>query len=123
MSQIELNETIVSCYFGAYNKNETIFDEIISYDCLDHAQSAYMGSQVRRVGAAKHELKNSLEKLDEDFDYAVEANIASKSYPDLVGAYCKGSLTPKATSSNTPQTSKILATEALAYTTFKIVKW
>jgi hypothetical protein len=57
------HKTIVSRYFEAYNKNETIFDEIISYDYLDHAQSAYVGSQVRRVGAAKHELKNSLEKL------------------------------------------------------------
>jgi hypothetical protein len=57
MSQIELNETIVSRYFEAYDKNETIFDEIISYDYLDHAQSAYVGSQVRRVGGAKHELR------------------------------------------------------------------
>lgn len=58
------HKTIVSRYFEAYNNiNETIFDEIFSYDYLDHAQSAYVGSRVRRVGAAKHELKNSLEKL------------------------------------------------------------
>jgi hypothetical protein len=33
--------------------------------------------------------------------------IASPSYPDLVGTYWKGSLTPKATS-RTPQTNKIM---------------
>ena len=34
--------------------------------------------------------------------------IASEAYPDLVGAYWKGSLTPKATSSDTQQTNKIM---------------
>ncbi len=37
----------------------------------------------------------------------VEALIASPWYPDLVGAYWKGSLTPKLTS-DTQQTSKII---------------
>ena len=57
------------------------------------------------VAGAKYELENSLNKLDE-FNYVVEAMIASPSYPDLVGAYWKGSLTPKTTSSDTQQVSK-----------------
>jgi hypothetical protein len=35
--------------------------------------------------------------------------IASGAYADLVGAYWKGSLTPKATSSDTPQNNKIIS--------------
>ncbi|MFL6365586.1 MAG: hypothetical protein ACJ719_10360, partial [Nitrososphaeraceae archaeon] len=47
-SQIELNKAIIQRYFEAYNnKNEAIFDEIISPDYVDHGQSAYMGSQGR----------------------------------------------------------------------------
>jgi hypothetical protein len=35
MSQIELNKAIIQRYFDAYNnKNETIFDEIISSDYM-----------------------------------------------------------------------------------------
>jgi len=34
--------------------------------------------------------------------------IASDAYPDLVGAYWKGSLTPKATSSDSRQTNKVI---------------
>jgi predicted ester cyclase len=107
MSQIEINKAIIQRYFEAYNnKNETIFDDIISPDYTDHGQSAYMGSPGRGVTGAKNDLKNSFDKLD-DFKYVVEALIASPWYPDLVGAYWKGSLTPKLTS-DTQQTSKII---------------
>ena len=106
MSQIELNKTVIHRYFEAYNnKNEAIFDEIISPDYIDHGQSAYMGSPGRGVDGAKNDLKNSLDKLD-DLNYVVEAMIASEAYPDLVGAYWKGSLTPKSTPSDTQQTNK-----------------
>ena len=107
MSQVELNKTIINRYFEAYNnKNESIFDEIIAPDYIDHGQTAYMGSPGKGVAGAKNDLKNSLDKLDE-FNYVVEAMIASESYPDLVGAYWKGSLTPKSTS-DTQQTNKII---------------
>jgi predicted ester cyclase len=106
MSQVEINKAIIQRYFEAYNtKNEAIFDEIISPDYVDHGQSAYMGSPGRGVTGAKNNLKNSLDKLDE-FNYVVEAMIASENYPDL-GAYWKGSLTPKSTS-DTQQTNKII---------------
>ena len=107
MSQVEINKEIIQRYFEAYNnKNEAIFDEIISPDYVDHGQSAYMGSPGRGVAGAKNDLKNSLDKLDE-FNYVVEAMIASENYPDLVGAYWNGSLTPKSTS-DTQQTNKII---------------
>ena len=57
----------------------------------------YMGSPGTGVAGAKNDLKNPLDKLD-DFKYTVEAIIASPGYPDLVGAYWKGSLTPKSIS-------------------------
>jgi len=111
MSQIEMNKAVIQRYFDAYNnKNEAIFDEIISPDYIDHGQSAYMGSPGRGVAGAKNDLKKSLDKLD-DLNYIVEAIIASEAYPDLVGAYWKGSLTPKSTSSDTQQTNKKLTTE------------
>ena len=107
MSQVEINKAIIQRYFEAYNnKNEAIFDEIISPDYIDHGQSAYMGSPGRGIDGAKNDLRYSLDKLD-DFNYVVEAMIASESYPDLVGAYWKGSLTPKSTS-DTQQTNKII---------------
>jgi predicted SnoaL-like aldol condensation-catalyzing enzyme len=107
MSQVEINKAIIQRYFEAYNtKNEAIFDEIISPDYIDHGQSAYMGSPGRGVAGSKNDLKYSLDKLD-DLNYVVEALIASESYPDLVGAYWKGSLTPKSTSDN-QQFSKII---------------
>jgi predicted SnoaL-like aldol condensation-catalyzing enzyme len=107
MSQVEINKTIIQRYFEAYNnKNEAIFDEIIAPDYIDHGQSAYMGSPGRGVAGAKNDLKNSLAKLD-DLNYVVEAMIASPSYPDLVGTYWKGSLTPKLTS-ETQHTNKII---------------
>lgn len=81
------------------NKNETIFDEIISSDYIDHGQSAYMGSPGRGIDGAKNDLKFSLDRLD-DLKYVVEEMIASPAYPDLVGAYWKGTLIPKATSNN-----------------------
>ena len=108
MSQIELNKAIIQRYFEAYNsKNEAIFDDIISPDYIDHGQSAYMGSPGRGIAGAKNDLKISLDKLD-DFHYTVEAMIASAGYPDLVGTYWKGSLTPNVTTSKTPQSSKII---------------
>jgi predicted ester cyclase len=95
-----MNKAIIQRYFDAYNnKNETIFDEIISSDYIDHGQSAYMGSPGRGIDGAKNDLRYSLDKLD-DLNYVVEAMIASAAYPDLVGAYWKGSLTPKSTSDN-----------------------
>jgi SnoaL-like domain len=96
MSQVEANKAIINRYFEAYNtKNEAIFDEIIAPDCIDHGQSAYMGSPGRGIAGAKNDFKRSLDKLDE-FSYVIEAMIASESFPDLVGTYWKGSLTPKA---------------------------
>jgi predicted ester cyclase len=109
MSQIEMNKAIIQRYFEAYNnKNEAILDEIIAPEYVDHGQSAYMGSPGIGVAGAKHDLRNSLDKLKE-FNYVVEAMIASEAYPDLVGAYWKGSLTPKATSSDTQQANKIIS--------------
>jgi predicted SnoaL-like aldol condensation-catalyzing enzyme len=107
MTQVEINKAIIQRYFEAYNsKNEAIFDEIIAPDYIDHGQSAYTGSPGRGVAGAKNDLKNSLDKLD-NLNYVVEAMIASAAYPDLVGAYWKGSLTPKSTS-DTQQTNKII---------------
>ena len=107
MSQIEFNKAIIQRYFEAYNsKNEAIFDDIISPDYIDHGQSAYMGSPGIGIAGAKNDLKISLDKLD-DFHYTVEAMIASAGYPDLVGTYWKGSLTPKAMS-DIPQTNRII---------------
>jgi hypothetical protein len=67
-------------------KNETIFDEIISSDYIDHGQTAYMGSE--GIDGAKNDLRYSLDKLD-DLNYVVEDMIASPAYPDLVGTYWK----------------------------------
>jgi predicted ester cyclase len=107
MSQIEMNKAIIQRYFDAYNnKNETIFDEIISSDYIDHGQSPYMGSPGRGIDGAKNDLRFSLDKLD-DLNYVVEDMIASPAYPDLVGTYWKGTLTPKATSNN-QQAEKII---------------
>ena len=109
ISQVEINKAIIQRYFEAYNiKNEAIFDEIIAPDYIDHGQSAYMGSPGKGVDGAKNDLKNSVDKLD-DLSYVVEALIASPAYPNLVGAYWKGSLTPKATFSDTQQTNKIIS--------------
>jgi hypothetical protein len=50
LSQIEINKAIIQRYFDAYNnKNEIIFDEIISPEYIDHGQTAYMGSPGRRI--------------------------------------------------------------------------
>jgi predicted ester cyclase len=107
MSQIEMNKAIIQRYFDAYNnKNGTIFDEIISSDYIDHGQTAYMGSPGRGIDGAKNDLMYSLDKLD-DLNYVVEDMIASPAYPDLVGTYWKGTLTPKATSNN-QQAEKII---------------
>ena len=108
MSQIELNKAIIQRYFEAYNnKNEAIFDDIISLDYIDHGQSAYMGSPGRGIAGAKNDLKNSLDKF-EDINYIIEAMIASGAYPDLVGTYWKGSLTPKEYQADILQSSKII---------------
>jgi SnoaL-like polyketide cyclase len=107
MSQIEMNKAIIQRYFDAYNnKNETIFDEIISSDYIDHGQTVYMGSPGRGIDGAKNDLRYSLDRLD-DLNYVVEDMIASPAYPDLVGTYWKGTLTPKVTS-NKQQTEKII---------------
>jgi predicted ester cyclase len=108
ISKIELNKAIIQRYFEAYNnKNEAIFDDIISPDYIDHGQSAYMGSPGRGIAGAKNDLKNSLDKFD-DINYIIEAMIASAAYPDLVGTYWKGSLRSKVTTPETPQISKII---------------
>ena len=97
MSQIEMNKAIIQRYFDAYNnKNETILDEIISSDYIDHGQTAITGSPGRGIDGAKNDLRFSLDKLD-DLNYVVEDMIASPAYPDLVGTYWKGTLIPKAT--------------------------
>ena len=54
MSQIEKNKAVIKRYFEAYNnKDEAIFDEIISSDYIDHGQSTYMGSLGRGIDGAK----------------------------------------------------------------------
>jgi predicted ester cyclase len=108
MSQVETNKAIINRYFEAYNtKNDAIFDEIIAPDYIDHGQSAYMGSPGRGVVGAKNDLKHLLDKSD-DSSYVIEAMVASDSYPDLVGTYWKGSVTPKASPPDAPHTSKII---------------
>jgi predicted SnoaL-like aldol condensation-catalyzing enzyme len=107
MSQIEMNRVIIQRYFDAYNnKNETIFDEVISPDYIDHGQTVYMGSPGSGIDGAKNDLRYSLDRLD-DLNYVLEDLIASPAYPDLVGTYWKGTLTPKATSNN-QQAEKII---------------
>jgi hypothetical protein len=72
---------------------------------MDHGQIAYMGSSGIGVAGAKNDLKNLLDKLDE-FNYVVEEMIASEAYPDFVGAYWKGTLTPKASCSDSHQINR-----------------
>jgi hypothetical protein len=72
MSQVEINKAIIQRYFEAYNnKNEAIFDEIISTDYIDHGQTSYMGSLGRGVAGAKNDLKHSIDKFD-DFNNVVD---------------------------------------------------
>ena len=47
---------------------------------------------------------NQLSKIN----YTIEEMIASAAYPDLVGTYWKGSLTPNATTSETLKSNKII---------------
>jgi predicted ester cyclase len=109
MSQVEKNKAVIKRYFEAYNnKDEAIFNEIISPDYVDHGQSAYMGSPGRGIEGAKNDLRYSLDRLD-TLNYVVEAIVASEAYPDLVGAYWKGSLTTKTTQSETPETNKTIS--------------
>jgi predicted SnoaL-like aldol condensation-catalyzing enzyme len=109
MSQIEKNKVVIKRYFEAYNnKDEAIFDEIISFDYIDHGQSAYMGSPGRGIDGAKNDLRYSLDKFDE-LNYVVDAIVASEAYPDLVGAYWKGSLTTKMSYSDTIETNKTIS--------------
>jgi hypothetical protein len=90
MSQIEKNKAVVKRYFEAYNnKDEAVFDEIISSDYIDHGQSAYMGSPGRGIDGAKNDLRYSLDKLDA-LNYVVEAIVASEAYPDRVGCILEG---------------------------------
>jgi hypothetical protein len=59
MSQIEMNKTIIQRYFDAYNnKNETIFDEIISSDYIDHGQSAYQEAYSHETVAGENNHTN-----------------------------------------------------------------
>ena len=61
-----MNKAIIQRYFDAYNnKNETIFDEIIFSDYIDHSQTAYLGSPGRGIDGAKNDLRYSLDKLDD----------------------------------------------------------
>jgi predicted ester cyclase len=62
---------------------------------------------VRGIAGAKNDLKFSLSKFD-DINYTIEEMIASEAYPDLVGTYWKGSLTPNAATSETLKSSKII---------------
>jgi predicted ester cyclase len=102
VSQAELNKAIIQRYFEAYNnKNEAILEDIISPDYFDHGNSG------RGIAGAKNDLKFSLSKFD-DINYTIEEMIASEAYPDLVGVYWKGSLTPNVTTSETLQSSKII---------------
>ena len=64
-----------------------------------------MGALGLGVAGAKNDLEYSLNKLDE-INYVIEVMSASPGNPDLVVTYWKGSLTPKATSSDTGQTSE-----------------
>jgi predicted ester cyclase len=101
-SQVEVNKGIIQRYFEAYNnKNEAIFDDIISPDYNDH------GNNGRGIAGAKNDLKFSLSKFD-NINYTIEQMIASAAYRDLVGVYWKGSLTPNATTSEILQSSKII---------------
>ena len=60
-----------------------------------------------------------MDKLD-DLNYVIEDMIASPAYPDLVGTYWKGTLTPKATSNN-QQAEKIINYRGIVYTAFRII--
>jgi hypothetical protein len=84
MTQVGFNKVVINRYFETYNsKNETIFDEIVSSDYIDHGQSAYKGSPGRGIDGAKNDLRDSLDKLAE-LNYVVEQMIPSDTYPDLV---------------------------------------
>ena len=102
-SQVELNKGIIQRYFEAYNsKNEAIFEDIMSPEWSDHT-----GPPGRGIDVAKTDLRFSLSKFD-DINYTIEEMIASAAYPDLVGTYWKGSLTPNAATSETVRSSKII---------------
>ena len=78
-----------------------IFDSLVNEDvskCRDGVFAQDVDSIEARILA--------LDKLD-DLNYVVEDMIASPAYPDLVGTYWKGTLTPKATSNN-QQAEKII---------------
>ena len=108
MSQVEINKAIIQRYFEAYNnKNEAIFDEIILPDFSTMVNLLIWAPLEWELLEQKNDLKNSLNKLD-DMNYVVEAMISSPGYPDLVGAYWKGSLASKASTSDTHQTNKII---------------
>ena len=95
ISQVEVNKAVIARYFEAYNnKNETIFDEIISPDYIDHGQSAYMGAPGLGVAGAKNDLKNSLDKLDE-LSYVIEELIASPNYPEPCGCLLERNIDTK----------------------------
>jgi hypothetical protein len=50
MSQIEMNKAIIQRYFEAYNnKNESIFDEIIDANYIDHPRDSKYITKFRRT--------------------------------------------------------------------------
>jgi hypothetical protein len=69
----------------------------------------------------KNDLKNSLDKLD-DSAYVVEEMIASPAYPDPVGTYWKGSLTPKSTT-DIQQINKIINYRGVSIYRIQNGKW
>ena len=61
-----MNKAIIQRYFDAYNnKNETIFDEIIPSDQIDHGQTAAACSHGIGIDGAKNDLRYSLNRLDD----------------------------------------------------------
>src|SRR5829696_2652638 len=52
--------------------------------------------------------KAIIQRYFEAYNNKNEEMIASEAYPDLVGTYWKGSLTPKVTTADTLQSSKII---------------
>ena len=92
-------DTFISKQIYLDNKNDKL------YWYIDHGQSAYMGAPGLGVAGAKNDLEYSLNKLDE-INYVIDGMIGSPKNPDLVVTYWKGSLTPKAISSDTGQISE-----------------
>jgi hypothetical protein len=105
MSQIEKNKAVIKRYFEAYNnKDEAILVEIIDPEYVDYGQSAYMGSPGKGVAGAKHDLENSLNKLDE----RGRGNGCIRSLPGSCGCILERIIDTKS-NLDTPQTNKIIS--------------